>query len=305
MPNSKVITTTFISLLIVICVIFYFNREKTYIIDNPNIDQTQKEQGGISFLILGKTGDTQGGQWHTSPDLTDTIILAYYQPSKEVLNLISLPRDLYADFNSEKFKINEAIKKNKTSDLLIKVSQITGIQTNKFAVIDLEIVKKVVDKLGGVDIVLPSAVTDAVTKYTMEAGQQHLTGEDVIWLIRNRFASQGDFFREKNQQLVIEALYQKYKNLSQAEKIKLAINLMPDLNSIQTNSDFFELFSLGQEIKNVRFKGITLDFTTGLLESSSTSIVGVSTPQYILLPKAGLNKYDEIKNYIAEKIKSD
>ncbi len=259
-----------------------------------NIERSNSENNSETFLLLGKTGKVIG--WNQAPDLADAVVLVDYRPKLGVVNLISLPRDLYVNLGGESFKLNEVVSRNKIGDFLDKLPEITGLKTDKFIVVDLDLLKDIVDDLGGIDIKLNSSAIDRVSGYTMEKGQHHLDGEQTVWLVRNRFAPEGDFFREKNQHQIIQALIDKYKNLDSIKKASFLFKITPEITKMQTNINFQELLPLIEKFGNVRFNDVVLDFQTGLLESSS-SIIGTST-EYILIPPKGQENYGEIKNFI-------
>ena len=282
---------------------FSFNFQKKISIvsktDNEVTDE-QNKNSDITFVMFGEMGEIMG--WNMAPDLADSIMIINYKSQNKVINIISLPRDLFVDLGGEKFKLNEVIKRGKINDFLIKLPDIVGLETNKFVIVNINILKDVVDNLGGIDIDLKNKAIDKVSGYVMEAGQQHLSGDDVIWLVRNRFSAEGDFFREKNQYEVIQAITDKYKSLNPIEKSTFMFKMFPKITKIETNIDFSRLISTFEKVNDVRFNDVVLDFSTGLLVSSSTSVVGTSTPQYILVPKVGQGDYSEVRNYIQEKI---
>lgn len=252
----------------------------------------------ITFLVLGKTGKVIG--WNRAPELADAILIVDYHPKLGVLNLVSLPRDLWFDFGNESMKLNEVVRQNKITGLLNQLPDITGIQTDKYIVVDIDILKGVVDALDGIDLDLKEKAVDWVSGYTIEAGQRHLNGEQVIWLVRNRFAPEGDFFREKNQHEVIQAIIDKYKKMNAIEKATFMFKMAPEVTKLQTNMDFQKLLPFLEKIGNIRFNDVVLDFQTNLLLSSSTPM-GTSSA-YILLPRLGENDYSEIKNFIDGKL---
>ncbi len=256
------------------------------------------EQSPVTFLVLGRMGKVVG--WNQAPDLADSIVLVDYRPKIGVVNLISLPRDLYVNLGGERFKINEVVRRDKINELLAKLPDITGLSTDKYIVVDVDSLKNVVDGLAGIDINLDSDVIDKVSGFTMKAGQQHLNGDDVVWLVRNRFAPEGDFFREKNQHQVIEAIFSKYKNLNPLNKASFIFKIMPEITQLKTNLNFSEIIPAAENFGSVKFNDIVLDFNTGLVESNSIKM-GTST-MYILLPKSGPEDYTDIKNYIESKL---
>jgi anionic cell wall polymer biosynthesis LytR-Cps2A-Psr (LCP) family protein len=151
-------------------------------------------------------------------------------------------------------------------------------------------------------VVLPYTVTDSASGYSISAGDHHLDGSDADWLIRNRYAAEGDFFREDNQHLVIEAIFKKFLSLDLIDQTKLIASIYPEIDKLNTNVNFGEVYPLISEGKNITFKSAALDFSTGLVESSSTPVGNGS--QYILLPTAGMNNYSKIRDYITLQLQS-
>lgn len=259
--------------------------------NDPNVS------GDVTILVLGKAGrGSEGGKWNEARDLADAIVLIKYVSAANAVEMISIPRDLYGNFGGETFKVNEAVVRNKIPALMQKVPEITGVPADKFVVIDLGIIKRAVDALGGLDMTLPEAVTDAVSGYTLPAGSHHLSGDDVVWLIRNRFAPEGDFFREKNQHLVIEALVKRFARLTFADRMKLFFVLTPDINSLQTNVSWGTLFPRASNLDELKFVSVVIDFKTGLL--NGTTVPYGAGEEYVLIPKAGVDNYKDIRDFI-------
>ncbi len=251
----------------------------------------------LALLVLGRVAPGEGGQWHNAPELTDSIVLAYYNADSKTVNLISLPRDLYGTFGGESFKLNEVVKRKKVDDLLAKMPEITGIETKKYVVVDLGVVEKVVDGLGGVDVVLESSVTDSVSGYTLEKGLNHLNGNQAAFLVRNRFAPEGDFFRERHQHLLVQAIFDELSRQSAADRTKFFFKILPEVTKSQSNFSIGELIPQLGSIQVQKFNSITLDFSTGVLVSSQDPIGA-----YILTPKEGINNYSGVKQFIESKL---
>lgn len=259
----------------------------------------------IAILILGYPGEQYNGG-----DLTDSILVAHFNPNTSKVYLVSIPRDLWISDNTEQFKINEALRKKKVDLLIEKAEAITGFSIDGYVMIDLAFTQKVIDALGGIDVVLQQPAVDWVSGYTMEAGPHHLNGEDAVWLIRNRFNPQGDFFREENQQQIIDAALKKFTALSREQKINflqqfvIGPKLLEHVNVGITRLMPYILES--DKLKNIQLKNIVLDFTTKLFMSSSVPIQGPTSTIYasVLLPAEGFEKYGAIQKYIQEKIKN-
>ena len=252
----------------------------------------------LALLVLGQVSPGEGGQWHNAPELADSIVLVYYNADTKTVNLISLPRDLYGTFGGESFKLNEVAKRKKVDDLLVKMPEITGVETEKYVIVNLGIVEKVVDNLGGVDVALEAPVTDPVSGFTLEKGLNHLNGNQAAFLVRNRFAPEGDFFRERHQHLLIKAIFDKLSEQGSADRTKFFFQILPEVAKSQSNFSVGELIPQLGNINVEKFNSITLDFQTGVLVSSQDPIGA-----YILIPKEGINNYAGVRQFIESKIK--
>lgn len=251
----------------------------------------------LAVLVLGQVAPGEGGQWHNAPELADSIVLVYYNASSKTVNLISLPRDLYGNFGDETFKLNEVVKRKKVDALIALMPEIAGIKTEKYVVVDLGIVEKVVNELGGVDVVLESPVTDSVSGYTLKKGSNHLNGDQAVFLIRNRFAPEGDFFRERHQHLLVKAIFDALSQLSAADRTKFFFRMLPEVAKSQSNFSIGELIPQLGNIEIQKFNSITLDFSTSVLVSSQDPLGA-----YVLIPKEGINNYRGAREYIESKI---
>lgn len=272
----------------------------------------------ISLLILGRVAEGQGGQWHAAPDLTDAIVIAQYVPEENRVNLVSLPRDLYASFGDTKFKINEIYSRKKIQEFMEKLPEITGIEVKNYLIVDADMIKATVDNLGGIDMEITETITDPVTGFKMESGMHHLSGEDSVWVMRNRFAPEGDFFREKNQHSVIASIFNAFSNLTSAGKTKFLLSMVPYVQGTETNFSIGEIVPKLGDAGNLAFNSVVLDFSTGLLKSSyvpvgtrqvTTTVDGIATTTatslraYVLIPRDGVDQYQEIRAFIQEKLR--
>ena len=274
--------------------------------------------GEITLLVLGRVAEGQGGQWHAAPNLTDAIVIVQYLPEKNRVDLISLPRDLYGEFGGRDLKINEIYNEKKIPEFMEKMPEMTGIEVKNYLVVDVDIIKAIVDNLGGIDVELTEPVIDSVSGYRLEPGIHHLDGDGAIWVMRNRFAPGGDFFREKNQHNIIAAIFETFSSLSPVEKTKLLLKAAPYAEGAEKNFSIGELIPRLSGINSLSFNSVTLDFATGLLVSSyitvgtttvmTTTDTGATTTAtslraYILLPSEGVNNYNAIREFVTEKLR--
>ncbi len=299
MPRKNlIILASFLGIVILISFAGLLSQERFYFFGSNDFF----DRNDLAVLVLGEVASGEGGRWHQAPQLADTIVLVYYQSDTQTVNLISLPRDLYGEFGGEWFKLNEVDRRNKIDGLLDKLPEMTTVKTDKFIIVDLTLVKEVVDDLGGIDIVLDSPVTDPVSGFQMKAGLNHLSGDDAVWLIRNRYAPQGDFFREKNQHLVVQAIFSRLSQLNTAEKTKFFLRILPETRKMKANFSVSDILPQLRETGTVKFNSIVLDFGTGLLASTYIDL-GEAGAAYVLVPQEGVNKYEAIRQYISSRIR--
>lgn len=152
---------------------------------------TKKELGEIKVLLLGVSTDI-------SSKLTDTIIVASYNPDTQKANLLSIPRDTYVGQNEKKAtsydKINASYKKG-PEKVLEEVNQITGLDIQYYIVIETEALVELVDAIGGVTFDVPIDMDyDDPTQdlhIHLKAGEQKLTGKQAEWVVRFRHNNDG------------------------------------------------------------------------------------------------------------------
>lgn len=143
---------------------------------NKKSDLRADQLGNTNLLILGV-----GGGSHEGSDLTDSIITASLDLKTKNVHLITLPRDTWIEELNG--KINYAYhlgetKKKGTGIILAKatVSQILGIPINYGLMIDFHAFEKIVDLIGGVDVLIENTFDDP--EYPIEGKENDLCGKD-------------------------------------------------------------------------------------------------------------------------------
>jgi len=272
-----------------------------------------KNKDRVNLLFLGIPGEG-----HQAPNLTDTIIIINSTPKGENATGVSIPRDLFVkNPNNEYYvKVNSLYEDEGIDTTKEKIKKITGLDINYFIVLDLEGVKKVIDQLGGIDVVIEETIYDprfpapydSYEIFTLEKGTHHLNGETTLRYIRSRNQLGGDFARIKRQQQVIGILKDKILALNPIWNFSKLVKIWKTLNEhTHTNIDLTDMKYAWNLIKKnslSEIKFITLsnqpDKKGQLLESGYT-IIG-NDQAYILKPKDGLENYEEIKTHINQLI---
>jgi len=330
--NKKIITFgLIIGGIIFLFFLFYgLNDSKKYSFSyNNDLNTSSKENfqkaenSPINILFLGIVGEGSRGAF-----LTDTIFVTSILPSKKQISMISMPRDLWVKIpnGSTGVKINslyELENKGKkfseaTSYGLIKekVENITGLPMDYIVILDLKGFEKLIDALGGIDIWLEKDIIDPSLVnphnpseiFHLSAGWRHLDGALIIKFIRTRYAPNGDFYRIEHQQQIIAALKDKLTKLADVWNLISWLKIWQSLNGhVITNLDFniiWQIFPIVRNISSseIKYLSITNKPPDELLITSSIYNDWAKKNIYILIPKKGFENYEEINNYIKEKI---
>ncbi len=206
---------------------------------------------------------------------TDTLILISIDPSTHAIGMLSVPRDLYVSIppntvvgNSyglqrinAAYAIGELVHPGSGPQLAMQTVQYNlGIRINDYVVVDFSTVIGAVDTVGGVDIDVPTAISDPEypnMNYGYEplyipAGHIHMNGTLALKYARTRHQS-SDLDRARRQQQVITAIRDKILSLDMAPRlIAQAPTLWGQFNSgIQTDLTLDQLIRLGLYAKDV------------------------------------------------------
>ena len=185
----------------------------------------------VSILILGK-----GGEGHTAPNLTDTIMLTNLNVNSRKTTIISLPRDMW--ISEIRAKLNTAYHYGGFKMATDSISSITGLPINYVLVVDFSLFKDLIDTIGGINVEIENFFVDE--KYPIAGlendfpnenkklfhkilvilnetlrfaqGKQNMDGETALKFVRSRNAigDEGtDIAREKRQQKIIAAIKEK------------------------------------------------------------------------------------------------
>lgn len=152
-------------------------------------ENTKKNLGEFKALILGISTDQEG------VDLTDTIMVASYNPNSQKATLLSIPRDTYTGKNTAKATAYEKInalytRKHRPDETLAAVNELTGLNIQYYVVVKTEALIKLVDAIGGVTFNVPIDMDyddDSQNLHIhLKAGEQKLDGDKAEQVVRFR-----------------------------------------------------------------------------------------------------------------------
>ena len=152
-------------------------------------ENTKKNLGTFQVLLMGVSTDQAG------VNLTDTIMIASYDPNKQEAVLISVPRDSYTGTNTKKATASKKINalynvSGDPQETVDAVNELTGLNIKYYAIIKTEALIELVDAVGPIEFNVPINMDyDDVTQdlhIHLKAGVQQIDGKKAEHLLRFR-----------------------------------------------------------------------------------------------------------------------
>jgi LCP family protein required for cell wall assembly len=204
---------------------------------SPSPSPVAQPQGAFTVLLLGSDDDSKFSSEHV---LTQSMILVRVVPSTHSVTMLSIPRDLYVPLSTGGYgKIDGAYSYGRAGAAIATVQNDFGVHINDYIWIGLLGLIKLIDALGGIDVVTSNPVIDdyypqdlftrdpyEYQRVAVLAGPQHLDGIHAMEYVRSRHGDlQSDIGRSKRQQQVLLAIRQKSKQMSASDVPSIAAAL--------------------------------------------------------------------------------
>ena len=216
----------------------------------------------FTMLVMGV--DSSAGSLKKASSFNgDTLMLIAFNPHTLNATVFSIPRDTYvpiACLNGDSSKINSAGAYG-TKCVMNTVQNLTGLKIDYYVKVDFQGVIDLVDSVGGIDVNVEEPTSKTfLKKYNgqvcesdshrsmanlicMGTGQQHLNGEQALAYARCRHGYlDGDFARNRHQQVVVEGAFKSVKNISSVNDFYTILDTITP--HIDTNMQTKEMLSL-------------------------------------------------------------
>jgi LCP family protein required for cell wall assembly len=212
---------------------------------------------------------------------TDTMMFVRIQPGR--IDVISLPRDTRVEDRFGVHKLNSTFilggkaalaeagidpKDPAAEDPFVQggtqafketLETLLGVNIDYFALFNVELVEKVIDALGGVDVYLPEAMkyTDRAANLYIDipAGNNHLSGQQAVGYLRFRHGVGSDYARMDRGKEVIGKLLEKAKSPAVITAIPTLLTGLQ--NDVYTNASSDFVLQMAQNAR-----GLTPHFYT-------------------------------------------
>ena len=206
--------------------------------------ESPEELGELRALILGVSEDI-------STPLTDTIMIASYNPSTQKATLLSIPRDTFVGTSKIRAnsydKINAIYQKEGAEGTLKRVNKLTGLDIKYYVVVSNNALVELVDEIGGVEFNVPIDMYYTSKRQglyiNLKKGKQKLNGEQAEGLVRFRKSNSNttypaeygndDFGRMRTQRDFIKAVAKQTLKAKNITKIGELIDIVK--RNVKTN----------------------------------------------------------------------
>ena len=282
---------------------------------NP-AELTREGDSRINLLLAGK-----GGPGHDGPNLTDSIIIASFDPNGQSATLLSLPRDwqvelpgssgdwvrinaVYALIWEQSYRQTTDRQAAETAGLqaLEKViEQKLDLPIHYHVLVDFDGFVGLVDIIGGVELEIPARLYDVRAELDLQPGRQVLDGRQALAYARARYTVRGgDFGRSSHQRELLLALQDKTSSLgvlSVAFKANQIITTLGD--SVVTNLSLDEAKRLYRVTQQIPADNLTsLDLVSQPILLGPQDHEG----QAVLWPVAGQDDYSQIRRFVRQQL---
>lgn len=232
---------------IILCVILLLCITLTSCAANYQTTSGNNEKTKYVFLIAGMDDAAAN---------TDVLFTLSYDSSSLCTRIAQIPRDTYMNFGGSQNKINQFYA-SRLSAGVDKYSAMTefaelleaklGTEFDGFIGVNLSVLRKVVDSLGGVDIELSSDMTISVDNdknaISLKAGTNHIDGDTAEKFVRFRSGyAMGDLGRVDAQKIFLNALFTK---VASGVSLPLLLDIVKIVqNETVTDLSFTKLINL-------------------------------------------------------------
>ena len=201
-------------------------------------EEKRKSLGELQVLLMGVSTDQEGVA------LTDTIIVASYNPNTQKAVLLSIPRDSFTGTNTKRAVASDKINAiyNITRDpmkTVEAVNELTGLDLQYYAIVQTEALIELVDAIGPIEYYVPTDMNYDDTSQDLhihfEEGLQEIDGPEAEELLRFRKNNDGTSFPEeygdndigrmRNQRDFITAVVQQTVKLENITKLGTIIDI--------------------------------------------------------------------------------
>ena len=241
----------------------------------------------------------------------DAIVIASVNYTTEMINLISIPRDIYYKGR----KINSYYQSFGADRFTSVLSDITGLNIHRYFFIDMYAFIDVINIIGGIEVTLKNDLVDPTyavrdngvwsTLYYRK-GTHHLSGVEALRVARARHFMPV-FSRDNRQLKILSASKKKLEQISLSDVNRIYDIFRSVLNYMETDMSIVESLALFRRIINIDSISHHVVSTENILYQTYSNLLhmGITEEEadpsvfrgaWILVPKN--NDWESLSEYI-------
>ncbi|MFB7545595.1 LCP family protein [Streptomyces zaomyceticus] len=188
------------------------------------------DNGSMDILVLGsdsRSGDNGAYGKDEGGARSDTAMVVHVYEGHKKASVVSIPRDTLIDrpkctdtrgaavAGEQRAMFNTAYEVGGPACAVKTVESMSGIRMDHYIEVDFTGFKKLIDKLGGVEITTTAAIKDGKSHLDIEPGTHTLDGEQSLGLVRTRksVGDGSDLGRIQLQQAFMKAFIDQVKDV--------------------------------------------------------------------------------------------
>nr|WP_302649209.1 LCP family protein [uncultured Agathobaculum sp.] len=223
---------------------------------------------------------------------TDALMVATMDTNKKTVNIMNIPRDTMCNNSASgaSRKINAAYAMGGIEQTKTEIERLMGFKPDYYVIVNFEGIAAIVDAIGGVDYEVPFRMEyddpSQNLHIDLDAGMQHLDGEQVVeflrWRHNNDYSVQyenGDEGRVENQQAFLKELANQVLKLSNVTKIPKIAEAV--FNNVKTDLTAGNLLWMGMQALQIDNDDIQFFTLPGY---GAMSTAGTSTAYSFFFP---------------------
>ena len=220
----------------------------------------------LFILAIGSDARPRGS---VTRSLADSLHIVAVNPETDVASILGIPRDSYVPIpGGGSQKINASLFRGGPELTVQTVEKLSGIKIDGYLLVGFEGFRRMVSDVGGIEIVIPEAMSDAASGASFRPGRTRLDGPEALAFSRNRHDVRGgDFGRSLNQGKLLIAALRELKEDVRKDPVNAFIWLLVGAKYMRTDLAFTEMVDLA-------FAALDIDKVKNRVVSGSGGFVG-------------------------------
>lgn len=208
----------------------------------------------VNILVIGSDKRATWNQGRS-----DSTMIATIDNRNKQLKLTSLMRDMYVEIPGHgQSKFNAAYSLGGVELLYQTIAENFNVKLDGYVLVDFEAFKKLIDKVGGVEVNLNQEEYEYLTTayhrtsvLDVVQGLQTMNGEQALAYTRIRQVGNNDFERTQRQRNVMTSLFAKAKSMPLTDLLSLGKAVLPYVTTDLSNKEILSM------AKTILFMGTT------------------------------------------------